>query len=160
MTAVNALFVTAIAAGGRDTPTRLPRTTRRTSSTSARENGLYIRRDTGGIALNAVYPGTANVIGIAVNPHDWTNAFFADSTHVCATTDGGATAGNWSDITGNLMALGIREITSITFVPGAEPARPRCWSGPTPGSSPWRPTTSGFWRPFGTTLPQTYALRT
>src|SRR5262249_48230300 len=64
--------------------------------------GLWVRRDTGAIAQNVVFPGNGSrVLAIAVDPGDWTRAFVTDGRRVFQTTDGGATAGNWKDLTGN-----------------------------------------------------------
>ncbi len=92
-----------------------------------------------------------------MNPNDWTNAFLIDATHVYATTDGGATALNWSDITGNLLALGVREVTSVSFVPGSGTSPGAVLLGSDAGIFASTTDSLGIWRPFGTTLPATYA---
>ena len=77
---------------------------------------VFIRNAAAPAALtaSATYPGTANVVDIAIDPGDPDTAFVADNENVFMTTDGGAT---WTDITGNLGTLDTGTIWSIAFRP-------------------------------------------
>lgn len=70
------------------------------------------------------YPGGC-IRGIALDPNDWRRAYVLDdSGRVWRTTDAGATAGGWVEVTGNLhnLSTDLRLIRAVspTVVPGHE----------------------------------------
>ena len=52
------------------------------------------------------------MVGIAIEPDDFREAFVIDATTVFHTTDAG---GSWSDITNNLAALGASVLRSVAY---------------------------------------------
>ncbi|MFT4571525.1 MAG: hypothetical protein ACI91F_002416 [Candidatus Binatia bacterium] len=67
----------------------------------------------GSPALNGTYPGLFTIRDVTVDRDDWTQWFVADSSTVYASTDAGAT---WSDITGNLGALGATDFRALMYI--------------------------------------------
>ena len=65
------------------------------------------------------YPGNA-VADIAIDSDDFTRAYILDTTgRVWRTTDAGATAAGWTELTGNLSTSSfISQLTTIAFVAG------------------------------------------
>jgi photosystem II stability/assembly factor-like uncharacterized protein len=64
------------------------------------------------LAVSSSYPGTARVLGIAIPPAESNTAFAIDAGTVFHTTDAGVT---WTDVTGNLLALGGIVLRSVTY---------------------------------------------
>jgi hypothetical protein len=76
--------------------------------------GLWLR--SGGIGAPVPvggYPGVLTIRDLTVDPEEWTRMFVADAATVYASEDGGA---SWSDITGNLGALGASDLRSILYI--------------------------------------------
>ena len=64
------------------------------------------------LTQSATYPGTQQILGIAINPDDPQTAYVVDRTAVFRTTDAGAT---WATLTGNLATLNPGPLRSIAF---------------------------------------------
>ena len=64
------------------------------------------------LTRSAAYPGTTTVAGIAIVLNDARAAFVVDTTRIFRTTNSG---NQWSDITGNLPALGVTVLRSVAF---------------------------------------------
>jgi hypothetical protein len=76
-------------------------------------------RTTAGAALAptaALPPGGGTVRDVVLDTDEWRSAFAIDSNQVFRTTDAGA---SWTDITGNLPALGAGDFQTTEFVAGA-----------------------------------------
>lgn len=71
------------------------------------------------IAASATYPGTGNVVDIAIDPAGPNTAFVADAANVFFTADAGAT---WTDVTGNFPTLNAGTIRSLVFRGGTSRA--------------------------------------
>lgn len=71
------------------------------------------------------YPGrdsgnpSGRIQDIAIDPDDATHAFVVDIDQVFRTTDAGATAGNWSDVTGNLTTFATGNFNVVVYVANA-----------------------------------------
>ena len=84
-------------------------------------NQIYKRTTSPPDALTRLtnYPGTNDVLGIAVDPNDYTDLFAVDPAHVYNSKDSGTT---WHEITGNLpVVLGQvvepGDLASVAFLP-------------------------------------------
>ena len=64
------------------------------------------------LTASAAYPGTGNVVGIAIDPDDFRTVFAIDALQVFRTTDAG---GHWTDITNNLASLGASVLRSVAY---------------------------------------------
>ena len=64
------------------------------------------------LTTSTAYPGTASVVGIAINPDDPQSAFVIDSVKVYRTEDAGA---QWEEITNNLAAAGAAVLRSVVY---------------------------------------------
>lgn len=64
------------------------------------------------LARSATYPGTSNIVDIAIDPGAPNSAFVVDDANVFRTPDGGMT---WTNITGNLGTLNAGSIRSVAF---------------------------------------------
>jgi uncharacterized repeat protein (TIGR01451 family) len=80
-------------------------------------SAVFLRTTAGGVlAPTAALPAGAGTIrDVVLDPDDWRIAFAVDSNQVFRTTNAGA---SWTDITGNLAALGIGEFNTTEFVAG------------------------------------------
>jgi hypothetical protein len=80
-------------------------------------NKIYVRTAAKPAPLVAspAYPGTEEVIGIAINPNDPQTAFVIDREKVYRTMDTGAT---WTDLTGNLPTFDLVSLRSIAYATG------------------------------------------
>jgi hypothetical protein len=67
------------------------------------------------LVASAAYPGSRNVVGIAIRPDDPRSAFVIDELSVFRTADAGVT---WTNITGGLLALGGVVLRSFVFCNG------------------------------------------
>jgi hypothetical protein len=77
-------------------------------------NQVFIRTAAPPTALtaSATYPGTGDIVDIAIDPGVPNTAFVADNANVFHTTDGGTT---WDNVTGNLGTLNAGKVRSIVF---------------------------------------------
>ncbi|MCH8911071.1 MAG: RTX toxin [Chloroflexi bacterium] len=75
---------------------------------------VFIRNAAAPAALtaSATYPGTAQVVDIAIDPGVPNTAFVVDNANVFHTDDGGAT---WTDVTGNLGTLNVGTVRAVAF---------------------------------------------
>jgi hypothetical protein len=69
------------------------------------------------LVASPTYPGTGEVVGVAINPNDPQTAFVIDKERVFRTMDAGAT---WTDLTGNLPAFEPVSLRSIAYAVGAD----------------------------------------
>jgi hypothetical protein len=79
---------------------------------------VLVRTTSGGPLTASAYPG-GTVVGLALNPEDWQEAYATDATSVFRTTDAGA---SWTNVTHNLQSFGPGLLRSAAFVlagPGA-----------------------------------------
>jgi hypothetical protein len=70
------------------------------------------------LVQSATFPGTTTVTDVVIDPDAGNTAFVVTTTSVFRTADAGAT---WTDVTGNLTALGPTNLRSVAFVRGDEP---------------------------------------
>lgn len=78
--------------------------------------GLYLRTNAGGAFKRLAFPSAEGPHGIAVDFNDWRRVYAMDWNRVYRSVDGGAT---WTNITGNLTALGVTTIESIELLSGS-----------------------------------------
>jgi hypothetical protein len=67
------------------------------------------------LVASPAYPGTKEVVGIAIDPNDPMTAFVIDPTKVYRTTDAGA---SWTDLTGNLESFEPGVLRTVAYAPG------------------------------------------
>ena len=67
------------------------------------------------LVASPAYPGTKEVVGIAIDPSDPKTAFVIDPTKVYQTTDAGA---SWTYLTGNLESFEPGVLRSVAYAPG------------------------------------------
>ena len=107
------------------------------------------------------YPG-GNVVDIALDPDDFARAFVLDSNGtVWRTTDAGATAANWTSLTGNLLGNPfVSELTTVVFVPGTGTNADALVVGGLGGVARTLldAPSEGVWNEVGTNLPNTRAF--
>ncbi len=84
-------------------------------------SAVFLRTTAGApLAQTAALPSGAGAIrDIALDPRDWRSAYVVDDNQVFRTTDAGA---SWTDITGNLAALGAGDFRTTVFVASASGA--------------------------------------
>jgi hypothetical protein len=83
--------------------------------------GLEVRSPGGSLTAVHAPPWANNAVAtdIVVDPNDWRTAYVLDSTgHVWRTTDAGATDGNWTDLTDNLVGPNAVAIRVDRIAPG------------------------------------------
>ncbi|MEM0925090.1 MAG: hypothetical protein AAGJ83_03555, partial [Planctomycetota bacterium] len=68
------------------------------------------------ISSNPSGGSTSNILDLAMDPDEFNTAFAVDFNQVFVTTNTGS---SWSDITGNLVALGIDRFRTLEYVSGA-----------------------------------------
>ena len=74
---------------------------------------LALRSAGGALARVTTYPGVG-AQRIALDPNNWQTAFVIDQNNqVWRTTDAGATAGNWANLTGNIVDPSLQAISII-----------------------------------------------
>ncbi len=80
-------------------------------------SAVFLRTTAGGdLAPTAALPAGAGAIrDVVLDPDDWRIAYAIDSNQVFRTTDAGA---SWTDISGNLAALGAGDFNTTEFVAG------------------------------------------
>ena len=80
-------------------------------------SAVFLRTTAGAVlAPTAALPAGAGTIrDVVLDADDWRIAYAVDSNQVFRTTNAGA---SWTDITGNLAALGIGEFNTVEFVAG------------------------------------------
>ncbi len=83
---------------------------------AASGSDVYLRTaGTGAVSATASDPTGESILGLAVNPDDWSTSVVIDGNNVFLTSNSGDA---WSDITGNLMTFAA-ELRSVAFVTGA-----------------------------------------
>jgi photosystem II stability/assembly factor-like uncharacterized protein len=114
-------IVSAIAYGGRsdgvDNPDVLYVGSRVDTATDIYPAAVFLRTTAGG-ALEPTAklpPGGFELRDVVMDPDDWRSAYVVVDHQVFRTTDAGA---SWTDITGNLTALGARDFFTTVFVAG------------------------------------------
>src|SRR5207244_11467480 len=89
---------------------------------------------------------------------DWHGAYVIGGSRVFLPPDPGATAGGWTDTTGNLLATGIREVLSIAFIPTGTGTDGVVLVGTDIGVLGTAMKTDTVWSVFGSTQPRTFAF--
>ncbi len=81
---------------------------------------VFVRSTAGGTltATTATFPG-GTIQDIVLDPNNWQHFFVADGSNVYETTDAGATAGNWRNLTPVGRPTGNTSLQSIEFIPSA-----------------------------------------
>ena len=121
---------------------------------AASPSNLYVRTSGSGMPAKVTTPaGVGAIRACAVDPANYNTGFIADSNgNVFRTTDAGATAANWNNLTGDLAKLSVdlRTLTVVNtngkqflFVGGANGVFFTNTAGPT-----------FHWRKFGNLLPE------
>jgi uncharacterized repeat protein (TIGR01451 family) len=79
---------------------------------------VFLRTTAGApLAPTAALPtGAGTIRDVVIDPDEWRSAFAVDSNQVFRTADAGA---SWTDITGNLVALGAGDFFTTEFVAGS-----------------------------------------
>jgi hypothetical protein len=83
-------------------------------------NRVFVRSTAGGTltATTANFPG-GTIQDVVLDPDNWQHFFVADGTNVYETTDAGATAGNWRNLTPAGRPTGNTSLQTIAFIPSA-----------------------------------------
>jgi hypothetical protein len=82
-------------------------------------SAVFLRTNPGApLAPTSALPaGATTVRDVALDPDEWRSAYVVDNNQVFRTTNAGV---SWTDITGNLAALGAVDFFTTVFVAGAD----------------------------------------